>query len=91
MKHKSAEQRQLALRKPKKLGRRTLYTPQLQKRICQLLAKGNTIIAICDHVAISTTTFHQWCEDHDIHRTLETHTPREGGSRGASTQRRLEN
>jgi hypothetical protein len=54
---------QLALRKPRKLGRRSLYTPRLQRRICQLLEKGNTITATCDHVGITTTTFHQWCED----------------------------
>jgi hypothetical protein len=55
--------KQLALRVHKKLGRRSLYTPQLEKRICKLLAKGNTIIATCDAIGITTTTFHQWCDD----------------------------
>jgi hypothetical protein len=53
----------LALHKPRRKGRRSLYTPALQKRICQLLAKGNTIVATCDHVGISDRLFHQWCED----------------------------
>jgi hypothetical protein len=57
---------QLALRPRKthlrKHGRRSLLTPALQKRICQLLAKGNTIVATCDHVGIAEATFHQWCE-----------------------------
>jgi terminase small subunit-like protein len=57
---------QLALRPRKthlrKHGRRSLFTAALQKRICQLLAKGNTIVAVCDHVGISEATFHQWCE-----------------------------
>jgi hypothetical protein len=52
----------LALRKPKPLGRRSLYTPALQKRICKLLAKGNTIIAVCDHVGISESCYYDWCE-----------------------------
>ncbi len=59
---------QLALRdknitRPRKrLGRRSLYTPALQRRICQLLEKGNTIVATCDHVGISEATFYDWCE-----------------------------
>jgi hypothetical protein len=48
----------------KRLGRRSLLTPALQKRICALLAKGNTIIATCDTVGITTTTYHAWCEAH---------------------------
>ena len=47
----------------KPLGRRSLYTPALVKRICALLEKGNTIVATCDHVGISEATFHQWCDD----------------------------
>jgi hypothetical protein len=54
--------RTLALRKPRKFGRRTIHTPQLQRRICQLLEKGNTIIATCDHVGIGEKTFYDWCE-----------------------------
>jgi hypothetical protein len=46
----------------KRLGRRSLLTPALQRRICQLLAKGNTIIATCDHVGIGEKTYYDWCE-----------------------------
>jgi hypothetical protein len=74
MKKHKTEGRQLALtngaspavRKPRKrpLGRRSLYSAQLQRRICQLLEKGNTIVASCDHVGIAEKTFYTWCEDH---------------------------
>src|SRR5260370_40389052 len=50
----------------KRLGRRSLLTPQLQRRICRLLEKGNTIVASCDHVGCSTTSFHSWCEKPDF-------------------------
>jgi len=53
--------KQLAVRKP--LGRRSLYSKQLQRRICQLLEKGNTIIATVDHVGIAEKTFYTWCEE----------------------------
>src|SRR5439155_25587442 len=46
----------------KRLGRRSLYSAQLQKRICKLLEKGNTIIATCDSVGITDRTYHEWCE-----------------------------
>ena len=62
--------KQLALthngaRKPRKLGRRSLLTPKLQRRICQLLEKGNTIIATCDHVGISESVYYDWCEQRE--------------------------
>jgi hypothetical protein len=62
MKRPERKSRTLALRKPRKLGRRSLYSPAMKKRICRLLEKGNTIITTCDHVGITTTTFHNWCE-----------------------------
>jgi hypothetical protein len=46
------------------LGRRSLYTPALQRRICQLLEKGNTIATTCDHVGISDETYRTWCDRH---------------------------
>lgn len=46
----------------KRLGRRGLLTPQLQKRICALLAKGNTVVASCDHCGISESVYYDWCE-----------------------------
>ena len=54
--------KELALPDKKKLGRRSLFTPALQKKICQLLERGNTIVATCDHVGISDATYHQWCD-----------------------------
>jgi hypothetical protein len=50
--------------KRKQLGRRSLLTPALQKRICGLLAKGNTQVTTCDAVGISLRTYHEWCERH---------------------------
>jgi hypothetical protein len=57
--------------KSKQLGRRSLLTPAMQKRICGLLAKGNTIITTCDTVGISVRTYHEWCEKqpHFLHAT----------------------
>ncbi len=52
----------LALRKPRKLGRRSLYAPALVRRICQLLAKGNTISAVCDAVAVGVATYYEWID-----------------------------
>jgi hypothetical protein len=52
----------LALRKPRKLGRRSLFTRKLQRRIVRLLGEGNTILATCDHVGISEATYYDWCE-----------------------------
>jgi hypothetical protein len=55
--------RQLALTtKPKKLGRSRLLTAALQKRICNLLSKGNTIITTCDAVGISESAYYDWRE-----------------------------
>ena len=48
--------------KRKQLGRRSLFTPALQERICNLLAKSNTIVTTCDTVGISERTYHEWCE-----------------------------
>jgi hypothetical protein len=48
----------------KRLGRRSLYSPQMQKRIVKLLEKGNTIAAVCDIQGISTVTYHDWCDKH---------------------------
>jgi acetamidase/formamidase len=48
-------------RKP--LGRRSLLTPVLQKRICDLLAQGNTILTVCHSVGIAEKTFYTWSEE----------------------------
>lgn len=62
--------KQLALqsngsRKPRKrLGRRSLLTPALQKRICDLLAKGNTIVATMAHCGLSESVYFDWAEQH---------------------------
>src|SRR5438067_12944053 len=39
-----------------------LLTPQLQKRICDLLADANTIKTACDACAIGERTFYDWVE-----------------------------
>src|SRR6266849_3032979 len=48
--------------KQKQLGRRSLLTPALQKRICDLLAQGNTILSACDTVGLGERTYHEWVE-----------------------------
>jgi hypothetical protein len=53
----------IARKTRKRMGRKSLYTPQLQKRICKLLEKGNTITASCDSVGITDRTYHEWCEN----------------------------
>jgi hypothetical protein len=47
---------------PSKLGRRSLLTPKLQKRICDLLRKGHTIASTCGATGISERSYHDWCE-----------------------------
>jgi transposase len=46
----------------KRLGRKSLYSAKLQKRICKLLEKGNTIIATAESCGISEATYYDWCE-----------------------------
>jgi hypothetical protein len=43
-----------------KVGRKTLCTPQLQKRFCDALAKSHTIKNACVVAGISESTFYQW-------------------------------
>ena len=46
-----------------KRGRRTLLTPQLQRKICKLL-EGHSIATVCQAVGIGERTYFEWCERH---------------------------
>ena len=46
----------------KRRGPKSLLTPQLQKRICDLLAAANTIKTACDACGIGERTFYDWME-----------------------------
>jgi len=48
--------------KKKKRGRKSLLTPTLHKKLCELLAAGNTIKTCCDAVGISERVYFDWCE-----------------------------
>jgi transposase-like protein len=47
-------------KRPSKLGRPTLCTPALTKKICKPLADGHTIAASCESLGVGLSTFHQW-------------------------------
>jgi hypothetical protein len=47
---------------PKKRGRGTLLNAQLQRKICDLLAQGHTVSAVCGAVGIGERTFYDWLE-----------------------------
>jgi hypothetical protein len=49
----------------KRTGRRSLYIPELVKRICKLLEKGNTIVAAMEHCGLSESVYYDWCERHE--------------------------
>ncbi len=42
------------------IGRPTKLTPELREQICELLAAGNCVSAVCDSVDIDRSTFHRW-------------------------------
>lgn len=42
------------------MARPIKLTPELQQKICDILAAGNYIDAVCDYVGISTSTFYNW-------------------------------
>jgi Bacteriophage Sf6, terminase small subunit-like len=50
--------------KRKKRGRATLLNPQLQRKICGLMAQGHTVSAACGAVGIGERTFYEWREKH---------------------------
>src|SRR5438552_4171144 len=56
---------------PKRRGRKSLLSPQLQRRICELLAAGNTIKTVTDAVRISERVYFEWVErnPHFAHAT----------------------
>jgi hypothetical protein len=41
---------------------RIVRTPTLHKKLCELLAAGNTIKTCCDAVGISERVYFDWCE-----------------------------
>ena len=43
-------------------GRKTLLDAQLQRKICNLLAQGHTVSAVCGAVGIGERTFYDWLE-----------------------------
>ena len=44
-------------------GRKTLLDAQLQRKMCDLLAQGHTVSAVCGAVGISESSFYQWKRD----------------------------
>lgn len=42
------------------MARPIKLTPELQKQICDTLAAGNYVDAVCDYVGIGTSTFYDW-------------------------------
>jgi hypothetical protein len=47
-----------------KRGPKSLLTPKLQKRICDILADANTIQTACDACGISERVYFDWCQKH---------------------------
>ncbi len=45
---------------PGKRGPKTKYSPELQKKICDVLSAGNYIEAACAFVGIHVDTYHEW-------------------------------
>jgi len=54
-----------------KRGPKSLLTPKLQKKICDLLANCNTILTACHACGIGEKTYFRWCE---LHPTFLTAT-----------------
>jgi hypothetical protein len=53
-------------RKPRRRGRKTLLTPDRQRRILELVEAGNHINTACAHVGIGQSTFYRWLDNaHD--------------------------
>jgi transposase-like protein len=44
-------------------GRKTLLDAQLQRKMCDLLAQGHTVSAVCGAAGISESSFYQWKRD----------------------------
>ena len=41
---------------------RSKLTREIQRKICDLLAAGNTVVTACDDAGIGSRTFHDWIE-----------------------------
>lgn len=46
----------------RKRGRRSLLVPTLQRKICDLLAAGNSIRSVAQAVGLAPSTFHDWIQ-----------------------------
>lgn len=42
------------------MGRRTICTPELTERICEVLRNGNYVQTACEFVGISESAYHKW-------------------------------
>jgi terminase small subunit-like protein len=51
-------------RRNKKRGRKSLLNETLQKQICDLLAQGHTVSAVCGSAGIGERTFYDWLQRH---------------------------
>lgn len=49
-------------RTPRRRGRKTLLTPERQRRIVELVKDGNHIVSACAHVGIGQSTFYRWLD-----------------------------
>jgi hypothetical protein len=54
--------KQLALRQPKRTGRRTILDAKLTKRICDHLAAGNSIKTTMELVAVDESVYYDWIQ-----------------------------
>ena len=53
------DSRRYSMKKPK-IGRRTLCTPELTKRLCKLLSSACTIKTSCEACGVSEKSFFEW-------------------------------
>lgn len=44
------------------MGRHTKLTPELQEKICDIIAKGNYISTACSACGVGETTYYHWLE-----------------------------
>lgn len=71
---------------PKKIGRPTKLTPELQEKICKYVANGNYFTTACQAVGISYQTYLNWLErakaEEAATKTEETEEATEGHNGG---------
>jgi transposase-like protein len=54
-------------RTPRRRGRKTLLTPQLQAKLLSLVEDGNHISTACAHVGIGVSTLYRWLDQAATH------------------------